>query len=48
MTSTNKLKKARNAYCDSTLKQGIVRLKRVFFYDASQRKYIKNIEKLKN
>ena len=43
MTSTNKMKKAKNSYCSSTLKQGIGKLKRVFFYDATQRKYNKEI-----
>ena len=44
MTSTNKFKKARNAYCRNSLKQGIGRLKRIFFFDASQRKKNKTIE----
>ena len=43
MTSTNKMKKAKNSYCANALKQGIGRLKRVFFYDAVQRKYNKEI-----
>ena len=41
MTSTNKMKKAKNSYCANALKQGIGRLKRVFFYDATQRKHNK-------
>lgn len=44
MTSVNKFKKARNAYCESVLKQGGGRLKRIFFYDASQRKYNKKVD----
>lgn len=43
MTSTNKIKKAKNSYCANALKQGVGRLKRVFFYDATQRKYNKEI-----
>ena len=43
MTSFNKMKKAKNSYCANALKQGIGRLKRVFFYDASQRKYNKEV-----
>ena len=43
MTSTNKIKKAKNSYCANALKQGIKRLKRVFFYDATQRKHNKEI-----
>ena len=43
MTSTNKIKKAKNSYCANALKQGIGRLKRVFFYDATQHKYNKEI-----
>ena len=30
MTSTNKMKKAKNSYCANALKQGIGKLKRVF------------------
>ena len=41
MTSFNKMKKAKNSYCSSALKQGIGRLKRIFFYDSTQRKYNK-------
>ena len=41
MTSSNKLKKAKNSYCSNALKQGIGRLKRVFFYDSTQRKHNK-------
>ena len=43
MISTNKMKKAKNSYCANALKQGIGRLKRVFFYNAAQRKYNKEI-----
>lgn len=43
MTSTNKMKKAKNSYCANALKQGIGRLKRLFFYDAAQRKYNKRM-----
>ena len=43
MTSTNKMKKAKNSYCANALKQGIGRLKRVFFYDATQRKHNKEM-----
>lgn len=45
MTSVNKFKKARNSYCVSALKQGLGRLKRCFFYDASQRKHDKKVDK---
>lgn len=45
MTSVNKFKKARNAYCVNSLKQGLGRLKRCFFYDASQRQRNKKIDK---
>lgn len=38
MASKNKLKKARNSYCVSALKFGKSKLKRIFFYDATQRK----------
>ena len=41
MTSSNKLKKAKNSYCSNAFKQGIGRLKRVFFYDSAQRKHNK-------
>lgn len=44
MTSANKMKKAKNSYCAKALKQGISRLRRVFFYDASQRKVNKEIK----
>lgn len=43
MTSANKMKKAKNSYCANALKQCIGRLKRVFFYDAAQRKYNKEM-----
>lgn len=41
MTSINKQNKAKNSFCANALKQGLGRLKRVFFYDAAQRKRIK-------
>ena len=41
MTSFNKMRKAKNSYCSNALKQGIGRLKRVFFYDSTQRKHNK-------
>lgn len=34
MTSRNKLKKARNSYCSNALKQGVGRLKRIYFFDS--------------
>ena len=43
MISTNKMKKAKNSYCANALKQVIGRLKRLFFYDATQRKHNKEI-----
>lgn len=44
MTSTNKMKKAKNSFCANALKQGIGRLKRVFFYDAAQRRRDKEVK----
>lgn len=41
MTSVNKQKKVKNSFCASALKQGLGRLKRIFFYDAAQRKRTK-------
>ena len=41
MASINKQKKAKNSFCASALKQGLGRLKRIFFYDAAQRKRTK-------
>ena len=38
MTSINKQKKVKNSFCASALRQGLGRLKRIFFYDAAQRK----------
>lgn len=38
MASVNKQKKAKNSFCANALKQGLGRLKRIFFYDAAQRK----------
>lgn len=43
MTSINKQKKAKNSFCVNALKQGLGRLKRIFFYDATQRKRDKKI-----
>ena len=43
MTSINKQKKARNSFCANALKQGLGRFKRIFFYDAAQRKRIKKV-----
>ena len=43
MTSTNKMKKDKNSYCAKALKLGMGRLKRLFFYDATQRKHNKEI-----
>lgn len=43
MASKNKFNKARNSYCESALKFGKSKLKRIFFYDASQRKRDKKI-----
>ena len=44
MTSINKQKKAKNSFCASALKQGLGRLKRIFFYDAAQRKRTKKVD----
>lgn len=41
MASVNKQKKAKNSFCASALKQGLGRLKKIFFYDAAQRKRAK-------
>ena len=38
MASVNKQKKAKNSFCASALKQGLGRLKRIFFYNAVQEK----------
>lgn len=43
MASINKQKKAKNSFCASALKQGLGRLKKIFFYDAAQRKRTKKI-----
>ena len=43
MTSINKQKKAKNSFCVSALKQGLYRLKRIFFYDAAQRRRTKKV-----
>ena len=43
MASVNKQKKAKNSFCASALKQGLGRLKRIFFYDAAQRKRVKKV-----
>ena len=44
MTSKNKLKKARNSYCLNALKQREGRLKRIYFFDSTQRKRNKSIK----
>ena len=41
MTSRNKMRKAKNSYCANALKFGVGKLKRLFFFDASQRKKLK-------
>lgn len=38
MTSRNKMRKAKNSYCANALKFGKSKLKRIFFFDAAQRK----------
>jgi hypothetical protein len=38
MTSRNKMRKAKRSYCANALKFGKSRLKRLFFFDATQRK----------
>lgn len=43
MASINKQNKARNSFCANALKQGLGRLKRIFFYDATQRKRTKKV-----
>lgn len=43
MTSVNKQRKAKNSFCTNALKQGIGKLKRIFFYDAAQRKRTKKV-----
>lgn len=43
MASVNKQKKAKNSFCASALKQGLGRLKKIFFYDAAQRKRTKKV-----
>lgn len=43
MASINKQNKARNSFCASVLKQGLGRLKRIFFYNAVQRKRTKKV-----
>ena len=43
MASVNKQKKAKNSFCASALKQGLGRLKRIFFYDAAHRKRAKKV-----
>lgn len=48
MASVNKIRKARNAYCSCALKQGLGRLKRIYFYDSSQRKRDKKIRNEEN
>ena len=41
MASKNKMNKARNSYCLDALKLGKLRCKRLAFFDATQRKSIK-------
>ena len=43
MTSINKQNKARNSFCANALKQGLGKLRRIFFYDAAQRKRDKKV-----
>lgn len=43
MASKNKFRKARNSYCANVLKFGKGKLKRVFFYDTTQRKLNKKV-----
>ena len=43
MASVHTQKKAKNSFCASALKQGLGRLKRIFFYDADQRKRVKKV-----
>lgn len=43
MASVNKQKKAKNSFCVSALKQGLGKLKRIFFYDVAQRKRTKKV-----
>lgn len=45
MTSKNKMRKAKNSYCANALKFGKSRLKRLFFFDAKQRKDNKQTDK---
>lgn len=44
MASKNKLNKAKNSFCSNALKQGEGKLKRMYFYDASQRKKNKKVD----
>lgn len=46
MTSVNKMRKAKNSYCANALKFGKSRLKRLFFFDATQRKQNKKTIKV--
>ena len=43
MASVNKQKKAKNSFFFCVLKQDLGRLKRIFFYDAAQRKRVKKV-----
>ena len=44
MTSVNKKKKAKNSYCSCALKTKNDRLKKIYFFEASQRKINKRID----
>lgn len=46
MTSVNKMRKAKNSYCANALKFGKSKLKRLFFFDAAQRKRNKKVNKV--
>ena len=46
MASKNKFRKVRNSYCANVLKFGKGKLKRVFFYDTTQRKLNKKLMKI--
>lgn len=45
MTSRNKMRKAKNSYCANALKFGNSKFKRLFFFDAKQRKNNKQTDK---
>ena len=44
MTSINKIKKAKNSYCACALKTKYDKLKKIYFFEASQRKINKHID----